>query len=87
MAKLKPSRVEWSPEMTDFRTETKDWMPKKTGFRPERADFRPERADFRPERAWGGGRKNEQTNESPMCSTRPCPLQGRCPASHSDLQP
>ena len=56
-------------------------------FRPKKAGFRPERADFRPERAWGGGRKNEQTNKSPMCSTGPCPLQGRCPASHSDLQP
>ena len=30
---------------------------------------------------------NHRTNESPLCSTGLCPLQGRCPASHSDLQP
>ena len=34
-----------------------------------------------------GGWTDRQTNESPLCSTGLCPLWGRCPASHSKLQP
>merc|ERR1711875_99785 len=45
----------------------------------------------RPERVWGGGqtdgRTDGRTDKSPLCSTGLRPLRGRCPASHSDLQP
>ena len=42
-----------------------DSRPERADFRPERVDFSPEGADSRPERAWGGGRTDERTNESP----------------------
>ena len=68
------------PEKLDLRPERLDLRPEMLDFRPERPDLRSQCPDLRPEGPdEGGGRTNEQTNESPLCSTGHRPLRGRCP--------